>query len=372
MSRLLAERLPFLLPPRWHRPQQAQPGCAGATVFTLDQAIQYAADHYPTVRAALEQVNASAAGVSVPRTAYLPRLDSFWQSNRATANNIFGQLLPQSVMPALSGPGAAVRSGESVWGSAAGALFSWEPLDFGLRERQRWPAPRPRGARAGRRSADAARGAERRRSGIPDGARRAEQRSRPLRPTRPTRCAAPRPCMSLSTISCAPAPKPRAPTRSAPPRRRESFRPGRRSTSPRPRWHGCSGSRRRRQHRRRRLCWTGCPSPTWTPAPPPTHPLAQVRQAAVDLARAQEMFWRTTDFPRVYLQSSVFARGSGANPNGHIRRRRRRPGARSRQLGRRSAGGVPESVRFLQSARTQGRRGSVRARGESRSTTKRC
>ena len=72
--------------------------------LTLDGAIEYASEHYPTLRAALEQVNASAAGVDVARSAYLPRLDSLWQSNRATANNIFGQLLPQSVIPSMSGP----------------------------------------------------------------------------------------------------------------------------------------------------------------------------------------------------------------------------------------------------------------------------
>ena len=63
----------------------------------------------------------------------LPRLDSLWQSNRATANNVFGQLLPQSVIPAISGPVLSSASSDSVWGSAAGALFSWEPFDFGLR-----------------------------------------------------------------------------------------------------------------------------------------------------------------------------------------------------------------------------------------------
>src|SRR5215475_12409178 len=102
-------------------------------ILTLDGAIQYATEHYPTVRAALEQVNASAAGVDVARSAYLPRLDSLWQSNRATANNIFGQLLPQSVIPSLTGPVLASASSQSVWGSATGALFSWEPFDFGLR-----------------------------------------------------------------------------------------------------------------------------------------------------------------------------------------------------------------------------------------------
>jgi len=47
--------------------------------LTLDGAIEYASEHYPTLRAALEQVNASAAGVDVARSAYLPRLDSLWQ-----------------------------------------------------------------------------------------------------------------------------------------------------------------------------------------------------------------------------------------------------------------------------------------------------
>ena len=84
--------------------QESAGQSAAPQVFTLDQAIQYAVDHYPSVRAALEQVNVSTAGVSVARAAYLPRLDSLWQSNRATANNIFGQLLPQPVIPAMSGP----------------------------------------------------------------------------------------------------------------------------------------------------------------------------------------------------------------------------------------------------------------------------
>jgi outer membrane protein TolC len=46
------------------------------------------------------------------------------------------------------------------------------------------------------------------------------------------------------------------------------------------------------------------------------HPLLQFSQAAVDLARARETVLAKTDFPRVYLQSSVFGRGSGGNPDG--------------------------------------------------------
>src|SRR6185503_19136171 len=67
------------------------------------------------------------------RSAYFPRFDAMWQLNRATANNVFGQLLPQSVIPSLSGPVLPSDSSQSVWGSAAGGLLSWEPFDFGLR-----------------------------------------------------------------------------------------------------------------------------------------------------------------------------------------------------------------------------------------------
>ena len=96
----------------------AQTTGAAPQVFTLDAALQYAVDHYPTVRAALEQVNVSVAGVSVAKAGYLPRLDSLWQSNRATANNIFGQVFPQSVIPGMSGPVLPSASSQSVWGSA--------------------------------------------------------------------------------------------------------------------------------------------------------------------------------------------------------------------------------------------------------------
>jgi outer membrane protein TolC len=50
--------------------------------------------------------------------------------------------------------------------------------------------------------------------------------------------------------------------------------------------------------------------------PAPQHPLVQSEQAAVDLARARETVLTKTDRPRLYLQSSVSARGSGANPDG--------------------------------------------------------
>ena len=101
--------------------------------LTLDQAVDFALANYPAVRASTERALASKEGVSLSRTAYLPRTDLLWQSNRATRNNIFGLLLPQSVIPPISGPVLPGTSDRGVWGSAAGILVSWEPFDFGYR-----------------------------------------------------------------------------------------------------------------------------------------------------------------------------------------------------------------------------------------------
>jgi outer membrane protein len=101
--------------------------------LTLDQAVDFALANYPAIRASMERALASREGVSLSRTSYLPHTDLLWQSNRATRNNIFGQLLPQSVVPPISGPVLSGTSDRGVWGSAAGILLSWEPFDFGYR-----------------------------------------------------------------------------------------------------------------------------------------------------------------------------------------------------------------------------------------------
>lgn len=101
--------------------------------LSLDQAVDFALANYPAVRASMQRALASKESVSLSRTAYLPRTDLLWQSNRATRNNIFGLLLPQSVVPPISGPVLSGTSDRGVWGSAAGVLLSWEPFDFGYR-----------------------------------------------------------------------------------------------------------------------------------------------------------------------------------------------------------------------------------------------
>jgi outer membrane protein len=101
--------------------------------LTLDQAVDFALANYPAVRASMERAEGSRQAVSLSRTAYLPRTDLLWQSNRATRNNIFGLVLPQAVVPPISGPVLSSTSDRSVWGSAAGVLVAWEPFDFGYR-----------------------------------------------------------------------------------------------------------------------------------------------------------------------------------------------------------------------------------------------
>jgi outer membrane protein len=101
--------------------------------FSLEDAISYALKNYPAVRASLEQVNAAHAGVSLARSQYLPSLTGVYQDSRATQNQVDGIFLPTSITPAVEGPALASSSGQSYWNSQGGALFSWEPIDFGLR-----------------------------------------------------------------------------------------------------------------------------------------------------------------------------------------------------------------------------------------------
>jgi outer membrane protein len=101
--------------------------------ITLPQAVQLSLEKYPEVRAASAQAAAAGEGIDLARKGYLPRLDMLAQVNRASRNNVFGMLLPQSVIPSMSGPVLGIDDSAGVWGSAVGVLVSWEPFDFGLR-----------------------------------------------------------------------------------------------------------------------------------------------------------------------------------------------------------------------------------------------
>ncbi|MGH9218520.1 MAG: TolC family protein, partial [Vicinamibacterales bacterium] len=67
---------------------------APAFPIALHEAVRHAADHYPAIAAAAARLSAQQAGVDLAGAAYLPRLDSSLQFNRATRNNVAGLLLP--------------------------------------------------------------------------------------------------------------------------------------------------------------------------------------------------------------------------------------------------------------------------------------
>ncbi len=127
------------------------PGLSAAPPLPLDlrQALHLALQHYPTIVAAEQRLAAARAGVALERSRYLPRTDLLWQENRASDNNVTGLLLPQGTLPSISGPVLPDTAAAGSWGSAAGALFSWEPFDFGVRRAD------VAAARAGSRRADA-------------------------------------------------------------------------------------------------------------------------------------------------------------------------------------------------------------------------
>jgi len=102
--------------------------------INLQDAVELAQTNYPSIRTAEAQVKAASAGIDLAHDAYLPRLDMLWQENRASVNNVFGTLLPQGIIPSISGPVLGTKSFDSTFGSAGGALFSWEPFDFGYRK----------------------------------------------------------------------------------------------------------------------------------------------------------------------------------------------------------------------------------------------
>ena len=101
--------------------------------ITIGQAVDNAVRNYPSVRVSQEQMNSAAAGIELARTAYLPRVDALAQINRATRNNLLGLMLPQNVIPSISGPVLGTNNFGTAWGSAIGTLVTWEPFDFGLR-----------------------------------------------------------------------------------------------------------------------------------------------------------------------------------------------------------------------------------------------
>ncbi|MGE0594702.1 MAG: TolC family protein [Vicinamibacterales bacterium] len=296
-------------------PAQSPSSQAPPQPLTLAGALRFALDHYPAVAAARDMRQATAGQVAVARADYLPRLDAVWQTNRATPNNVFGQLLPQSVIPSLSGPVLPDGSSPSVWGSAAGALLTWEPFDLGLR-----------GARV--KEAEAAVERARVEEGL-------------------TRLAV---VQAVGTAFFTVATAERAWTAAdADVQRRDllartahaladaQLRPGAEASRADAE---LAAARTRALQASQAIAVakaslgqalgvttgeievdsTGLAAPAAPAADPAPssagHPLVRIGQAAIDVAAAREATLARSNLPRLLVQSSVFARGTGANPEG--------------------------------------------------------
>lgn len=319
--------------------QPSAPAAAAPQVFTLAEALQFAVDHYPAVKAAVEQVNASAASVGVAKAAYLPRLDGVWQTNRATVNNVTGLLLPQSIIPSISGPPPATTSSASTWGSAAGALFSWEVYDFGVRgagvhsaeaavtraradetltrlEVQRAVGVAFLAVVQAEQAVTAAAADLERRTVLARAARTlADNELRPgaeasradaERAAADTRLIQARQALTLAQTTLA---RVLGSTAGSVRINAASLLAAAMPSSV-PVSAGGAGSDASAAGQARA---SGA-----APAVPPAHPLIEARQAAIDVARAQEEAIATANRPRLLLQSSIFARGSGAAFNGTL------------------------------------------------------
>ncbi|MGE3518186.1 MAG: TolC family protein [Vicinamibacterales bacterium] len=311
-------------------------GAASPRTFTLQDALQYAVEHYPSVKAAIEEVNASSADVRVAKAAALPRLDGVWQTNRATVNNVTGLLLPQSIVPGISGPPLPDGSAQSAWGTAAGAFFSWEPFDLGLR------AADVRSAEAAVTRARASEGLTRLEvqasvAGAFLAVVHAELAITAAQADLDRRTVLARAARALADNQLRPgADASRADAELAAARTRSILAHkdlvvaqaslGRFLGVP----EGLAGA-----NAAALLTSTAPPAgpaseaPTSSEAPrssetpassdaSASHPLLQVRQAAVTAARAHDEVLADTNRPRLFLQSALFARGSGATFNGTL------------------------------------------------------
>jgi outer membrane protein len=106
---------------------------AGTPDLTIAQVVHDAQQNYPRIHVSEQELNAAVANIRLARTSYLPRVDGIVEVNKATRNNVFGTLLPQSILPSMSGPVIGSNNGGSVWGGATGLLVNWQPFDFGMR-----------------------------------------------------------------------------------------------------------------------------------------------------------------------------------------------------------------------------------------------
>lgn len=288
--------------------------CPSPAQVRLSEALARAGSYDAGIEAAKEKTAAAALGILTARTAYRPTGNAVGQINRATRNNVFGMVLPNGGYAPISGPPLATNAGTNVWGSVVGLLISWEPIDFGQRAAkvktaeaemtaaQKAEEERLFAAKAGTAdaylcvlAADATRGSA---EASLERARKVEEMTGALAKAglKPeadwARARAERAAAQAQVV--------------------EAERAARLARVAVTEWVGGD--------------WNAMnPSAPWAAKPAPAlegatvslpHPLIAARRALIETAMAREgeaaLAWR----PKFELQSALYARGTGANPDG--------------------------------------------------------
>jgi outer membrane protein len=101
--------------------------------LSLTGAVQLALSNYPAIRERNEKQASARSGITLAKTAYLPRVSLFYEEWRASANNSAAISFPNMPIPSVTGPASVGSSFASFWGANTGAWFSWDLVDFGQR-----------------------------------------------------------------------------------------------------------------------------------------------------------------------------------------------------------------------------------------------
>jgi outer membrane protein len=120
-------------------PDPAVEALAPTRSLTLGEALSYAHEHQPAIRAALSRVSARMAEAAIPSGQWLPVLAVTGQIFAMTANNSTGTYAssPDMDIPRIGGTASARRSFSPYASTLVGAGLSQEVFDFGRIEAQR-------------------------------------------------------------------------------------------------------------------------------------------------------------------------------------------------------------------------------------------
>jgi len=295
---------------------QSNPRASARSLETLrlEEAVDYALKHYPAVAAALEQTNRARSGVALTRTAYLPQVNAIYQAGRATQNQVAGIFLPSAIAPSVEGP-VQPYAATNFWNTQAGALLSWEPFDFGLHratveQARSLERKSDAGVELTRLQVAAAAGGyflslvslEQTVTAAQANVRRWEAFGQAVHVLVENEL---RPGVEASRADAEEAAA-----------RTQLYQAQAVAQQARALLAALLGTAPGTIQIESSLLLTLPPVDSLPSTPASAHPLALDARASVEQGRAQQHVLDRTDYPRVFLASEVFGRGSGANPDG--------------------------------------------------------